>query len=95
MFHYNGNCYEKCPVAAPYRRWNDSYCVTDCFNTSTTDDTLNLYKYDGPDKVCYNICPTGMYGDPESKSCVSKCPATSSETDYATYGAFVDGKFCR
>jgi hypothetical protein len=27
MFHYNGECYEKCPSAAPYRRWNDSYCI--------------------------------------------------------------------
>ena len=64
MFHYSGACYEKCPVAAPYRRWTDNYCLTECFNTSVTNDSLNNYKYDGPDKVCYNNCPAGMYGDP-------------------------------
>lgn len=64
MFYYDGMCYEKCPTAAPYRRWSDNYCVADCFDPSITDNTLNLYKFDGADKACYNICPTGTYGDP-------------------------------
>ena len=64
MFYYNGMCYEKCPSASPYRRWSDNYCVAECFNSAITDNTLNLYKFDGADKSCYNICPNGTYGDP-------------------------------
>ncbi len=64
MFYYNGMCYEKCPAAAPYRRWTDYNCVADCFDPSIMDNTLNLYKFDGVDKSCYNTCPNSTYGDP-------------------------------
>ena len=63
--------------------------MADCFNSTLNNDTGNLYKFDGIDKVCYNDCPDGYYGDPSSGYCVTECPNITDN-----HGYFVLGEIC-
>ena len=49
-------------------------CVSDCYDPAIADAS-NWYNFDGLDKVCYNVCPNGYYGDPTTHYCVTKCPS--------------------
>jgi hypothetical protein len=53
-------------------------CKLECYDNAITTISLNYYKYDGADRVCYKDCPIGTFGDPVSKSCVPLCPKTST-----------------
>lgn len=84
-------CEENCPTG--YYKKNvsdDRTCVTACFDAGITDDTQNYYEFDGLDKVCYQDCPDGYYGDPSTGSCVSLCPANAG----SNHGYFVLGEIC-
>lgn len=52
-------------------------CVDDCYDTGMNNDSANYYNFDGLDKYCYNDCPEGYYGDPQSHYCVTQCPVTT------------------
>lgn len=72
---------------------NSSYmtCVTDCFETNQTDITQNQFNFQGYEKVCYNQCPAGTFGDPVSHNCLEECPTYNSST---THGYFSSGHYC-
>ena len=80
-------CVVDCP-ANFYKYYSNMSCVDDCYD-STIADNVNYYNFDGLDKVCYQDCPDGYYGDPVSGSCVTLCPVTSGNAGY-----FVLGEIC-
>ena len=84
------SCVVNCP-APQYKKVvssSDMTCVSSCFDAGVTDITLNYFKFDGLELVCYNHCPDGTYGDPVSESCVSQCPTTTGEDGYFSSGYF-------
>ena len=79
--HCPATYYKKIDLATPTLKT----CVLDCYVAAQTDITLNQFKFDGLEKVCFNHCPNGTYGDPVSHSCVRYCPTYNAST--------VDGYF--
>ena len=61
-------------------------CVSQCYDSSIGDDTLNYYNYDGFDKVCYQDCPNGTYGDPSTGSCMTQCSVVTGNAGYFALG---------
>jgi hypothetical protein len=88
-FHYTDpadatltSCVDTCPNNF-YKHYDSptaggKTCVADCWDATVTDNTTNHYNWDGIDRVCYNDCPVGTYGDPVSHDCVTQCPKTST-----------------
>lgn len=89
------SCVVNCP-GSQYKKKSltnssDLTCVDDCYNASEPDITLNQFNFDGKEKVCFNQCPSGTYGDPVSHSCVKSCPTYNSST---VDGYFSSGYYC-
>lgn len=61
-------------------------CEANCFDSGITDPTLNFYNFDGFDKVCYQDCPDGYYGDPSTGYCVSVCPVGTGNAGWFALG---------
>lgn len=69
-------------------------CVDDCYDTNETNITLNQFKFDGLEKICFNECPYGTFGDPVSHSCVRTCPAYNNNSNISVDGYFSYGYYC-
>lgn len=64
--------------------------MSTCYNNSNTVITTNYFNFDGKNKKCYNVCPTGTSGDPTTGNCVQSCPTYNNATDdgYFSYNSF-------
>lgn len=89
-FAHLGFCVVECPPGF-YKNFTNFVCTGTCYNSGITNQALNLYRFDGIDRVCNNTCPFGTYGDPSSGNCVRTCPAYSASTND---GWFSHGSFC-
>jgi len=89
-FIYNSlECMVSCPSG--YKYYPNHTCLNSCYDNTISPITSNYFNFDGKDKMCYNVCPTGTSGDPTTGNCVEACPTYNSST---VDGYFSSASFC-
>ena len=63
-------------------------CESDCYSTAAGAITTKYFNFNstGNGPTCFNVCPSGTYGDPMTHSCVTKCSAYNSSTIDGYFG---------